>query len=41
VTVESGRMTRDLSILIGPDRPWMTRLAFLAKPDDNLKIAIK
>jgi hypothetical protein len=26
---------------VDPDRPWMTTLAFLAKLDDNLKIAMK
>jgi hypothetical protein len=34
-------VARDLSILIGPDHPWMATLAFLTKPDDNLKIAMK
>jgi isocitrate dehydrogenase len=40
-TVESGAMTRDLSSLIGPDQPWMTTQAFLAKLDDNLQKAMK
>jgi len=28
-TVESGEMTKDLSILIGPDEPWLTTEEFL------------
>ncbi len=35
-TVESGFMTKDLAILIGPDQPWMTTEQFLAKLDENL-----
>ena len=29
-TVESGRMTKDLALLVGPDQPWLTTEAFLA-----------
>ncbi|MGE5548111.1 MAG: NADP-dependent isocitrate dehydrogenase [Solirubrobacterales bacterium] len=36
-TVESGHMTKDLAILIGPDQPWMTTKGFLDKLDENLK----
>ncbi|HKO07878.1 MAG TPA: NADP-dependent isocitrate dehydrogenase [Alphaproteobacteria bacterium] len=36
-TVESGHMTKDLAILIGPDQPWLNTQAFLAKLDENLK----
>ncbi|MCS6890143.1 MAG: NADP-dependent isocitrate dehydrogenase [Rhodovarius sp.] len=36
-TVEAGFMTKDLAVLIGPDQPWMTTQAFLAKLDENLK----
>ncbi|MBK8175560.1 MAG: NADP-dependent isocitrate dehydrogenase [Rhodospirillales bacterium] len=36
-TVESGAMTKDLAILIGPDQPWMTTEQFLAKLDENLQ----
>ena len=36
-TVESGLMTKDLAILIGPDQPWLTTQAFLDKIDENLK----
>jgi isocitrate dehydrogenase len=28
-TVESGRMTKDLALLIGPDQPWLTTQQFL------------
>jgi isocitrate dehydrogenase len=27
-TVESGHMTKDLAILVGPDQPWMTTEQF-------------
>ncbi len=40
-TVESGFMTKDLALLIGPDQPWMTTQAFLDKLDENLEIAMK
>ena len=36
-TVESGDMTKDLAILIGPDQPWMTTQNFLARLDENLQ----
>jgi len=36
-TVESGFMTKDLAILIGPDQAWMTTQQFLAKLDENLQ----
>ena len=39
-TVESGSMTKDLALLIGPDQPWMTTTQFLDKLDDNLKKAM-
>lgn len=35
-TVESGHMTKDLALLIGPDQPWMTTQQFLGKLDENL-----
>jgi len=35
-TVESGRMTKDLALLVGPDQPWLTTEQFLAALDDNL-----
>ena len=36
-TVESGKMTKDLAILVSPEQPWMTTEDFLAALDDNLK----
>ncbi|MCK5444304.1 MAG: NADP-dependent isocitrate dehydrogenase [Rhodospirillaceae bacterium] len=39
-TVESGHMTKDLALLIGPDQAWMTTGQFLDKLDENLKSAM-
>ncbi len=39
-TVESGAMTKDLSILISKEQPWLNTQAFLAKIDDNLRLAM-
>jgi isocitrate dehydrogenase len=39
-TVESGQMTKDLALLIGPDQPFLTTQDFLAAIDENLKAAI-
>ena len=39
-TVESGFMTKDLSLLIGPDQPWLSTTGFLDKIDRNLKTAM-
>jgi isocitrate dehydrogenase len=39
-TVESGQMTKDLALLIGPDTPWLTTEDFLAAIDANLRGAI-
>ena len=36
-TVEEGRMTRDLALLIGPDQPWLTTDQFLGAVEDNLR----
>ncbi len=36
-TVESGKMTKDLAILIGPDQPWLTTEAFLDALEAELK----
>ena len=36
-TVESGFMTKDLAILIGPEQPWLTTKQFLDKLDENLQ----
>lgn len=39
-TVESGKMTKDLAILISPDAPWETTQDFLASIDANLQKAM-
>ena len=39
-TVESGHMTKDLALLIGPDQPWLSTTAFLDKIDENLQKAM-
>jgi isocitrate dehydrogenase len=36
-TVESGKMTKDLALLVGPDQEWQTTQEFLASIDENLK----
>jgi isocitrate dehydrogenase len=36
-TVESGKMTKDLALLVGPDQAWQTTQEFLASIDENLK----
>ncbi|RJQ77030.1 NADP-dependent isocitrate dehydrogenase [Amycolatopsis panacis] len=35
-TVESGKMTKDLALLVGKDQPWQTTEEFLATLDTNL-----
>ncbi len=39
-TVESGAMTKDLALLVGPDQPWQTTQDFLASIDTNLQKAM-
>ncbi len=36
-TVESGKMTKDLALLIGPDQPWMTTEQFFEAIRQNLE----
>jgi isocitrate dehydrogenase len=36
-TVESGRMTKDLALLVGRDQEWLTTEDFLAAVDENLQ----
>jgi isocitrate dehydrogenase len=38
-TVESGKMTKDLALLVGPEQPWQTTQEFLASIDENLRRA--
>ncbi len=40
-TVESGFMTKDLALLIGPDQKWLTTDAFLDKLAENLQAQMK
>jgi isocitrate dehydrogenase len=40
-TVESGKMTKDLAILIGPNEPWLSTTQFLDALDAGLKQAVK
>ena len=39
-TVESGFMTKDLALLVGPDQKWLTTEGFLEKVDQNLNAAM-
>ncbi len=39
-TVESGFMTKDLALLVGPDQQWLTTMGFLEKIDENLNKAL-
>src|SRR5450755_348617 len=38
-TVEEGKMTKDLALLIGPDQPFLSTEGFLAALDENLQKA--
>ncbi|MFT6426471.1 MAG: isocitrate dehydrogenase [Celeribacter sp.] len=39
-TVESGHMTKDLALLVGPDQKWLTTMGFLEKIEENLNAAL-
>ena len=39
-TVESGKMTKDLAILVGPDQAWMTTEQFFEAVRENLESAM-
>lgn len=39
-TIESGKMTKDLAVLIGPDQSWLTTEGFLDAVDANLQKAM-
>ncbi|SHF27318.1 isocitrate dehydrogenase (NADP) [Kaistia soli DSM 19436] len=39
-TVESGFMTKDLALLVGPDQKWLSTTGFLDKVSDNLTKAM-
>ncbi len=36
-TVEAGKMTKDLALLVGPDQPWQTTEEFLGSIDERLR----
>ena len=38
-TVEGGRMTKDLAVLVGAEEPWQTTEEFLASVEENLRAA--
>src|SRR5690606_26778433 len=39
-TIEEGKMTKDLALLVGPEQPWLTTLGFLDAIDQNLQNAM-
>jgi isocitrate dehydrogenase len=39
-TVESGKMTKDLALLVGPAQAWQTTQEFLASIDENMRRAM-
>ncbi len=39
-TVESGFMTKDLALLVGPNQKWLTTMGFLEKVNENLNNAL-
>jgi len=39
-TVESGDMTKDLALLVGPNQKWLTTEGFLEKVDENMNKAM-
>ena len=39
-TVESGSMTKDLALLVGPEQGWLSTIGFLDKVDENLQKAM-
>jgi isocitrate dehydrogenase len=39
-TVEEGKMTKDLALLVGDDQDYQTTQEFLASIDDNLQRAM-
>lgn len=39
-TIESGQMTKDLAVLVGPEQSWLSTEGFLDAVDENLKKAM-
>jgi isocitrate dehydrogenase len=40
-TIEGGKMTKDLAVLVGPDQAWLSTEGFLDAVDANLQAAMK
>lgn len=40
-TVESGKMTKDLALLVGDDQGWLTTEGFMDALDENLQVALR
>jgi len=40
-TVEAGKMTKDLALLVGPDQSWLTTEEFLGALDEGLQAALR
>jgi isocitrate dehydrogenase len=40
-TVQDGKMTKDLALLIGPDQPWLTTEQFLGALEDGIRTALQ
>jgi isocitrate dehydrogenase len=39
-TIEQGKMTKDLAVLVGPDQTWLTTEGFIDAVDANLQKAM-
>jgi isocitrate dehydrogenase len=39
-TVETGFMTKDLALLVGPEQKWLSTEGFIDKVSDNLQAAM-
>jgi isocitrate dehydrogenase len=39
-TIESGFMTKDLAVLVGPEQKWLSTEGFLDKIESNLQKAL-
>jgi len=39
-TIEEGKMTKDLAVLVGPDQKWLTTEGFIEAVDKNLQKAM-
>ena len=39
-TIEEGKMTKDLAVLVGPEQTWLTTEGFIQAVDKNLAKAI-